>query len=51
MAEKFDGFRPVGLRVPEDEIRASAALVPDELKEAIKTAQANITRFPHRSVT
>ncbi len=45
LAEKFEGKRPDDLRVPEDEIRASAALVPDELKEAIRTAQENITRF------
>jgi len=45
LAERFEGFRPNDLKVSEDEIRASAALIPYELKEAIRTAQANITRF------
>lgn len=45
LTEKFEGCRPDDLKVTEEEIRSSAGMVADELKEAIKTAQANISKF------
>ena len=45
LTEKFEGCRPDDLKVTEEEIRSSAGMVTDELKEAIKTAQANISKF------
>jgi len=43
--EKLEGCRPDDLKVTEEEIRSSAGMVTDELKEAIKTAQANISKL------
>lgn len=47
-ASKFDGFSPEKLRVSNEEIVASAAKVPDDLKTAIALAKNNIEKF-HRS--
>jgi histidinol dehydrogenase len=44
-SEKFDGVALNSLVVTEKEIIDSIKLVPEELKEAIKTAYANIERF------
>ncbi len=43
--EKFDNVILENLRVSEDEIKAAGANVPDELKQAIKTAYTNISCF------
>lgn len=43
--EKFDGASINNLQVTEEEIREAVDLVADDLKEAIKTAMANITAF------
>ena len=44
-SEKFDGVALNSLVVSQKEIIDSIKLVPEELKEAIKTAYANIERF------
>ena len=44
-SEKFDGVRPAGLKVSEEEIAESAGLVPDKIKEAIEIARRNIEKF------
>lgn len=43
--EKFDGASINNLQVTEEEIREAVDLVADDLKEAIKTAMANIRTF------
>jgi histidinol dehydrogenase len=44
-SEKFDGVPAGNLKVSADEIRESAAQVPQELKEAINIAKKNIENF------
>ncbi len=46
--ERFDGVELPALRVGEAEIEAAEATLDEPLKEAIRTAQANIERF-HRA--
>jgi histidinol dehydrogenase len=41
----FDHVSLGSLRVPEEEIREAEALVPEELKQAIRVAGANIEKF------
>ncbi len=43
--EKFDGVSPKSIRVAQEEIRESGKLVPEILKNAIKTAKDNIGKF------
>ena len=50
-SEKFDGVALNSLVVSEQEIIDSIKLVPEELKEAIKTAYANIERFHKNQLT
>ena len=45
LAERFDGWRPDGLFVTDEEIREASASVPSELKEAIAEAKKNILAF------
>ena len=42
---KLDGYKPENLRVSPSEIAEACHTVPDPLKQAIKTARANIERF------
>lgn len=42
---EFDGVKLKKLQVSETEIRKAAALLPEELKAAIRQAKDNITRF------
>ena len=44
-SEKFDGVRPVSLKVSAEEISESAGLVPEKVKNAIDIARKNIERF------
>ncbi len=46
--EKFDGVKPAGLSVSEEEINEAESLVSEELKNAIRTAKTNIELF-HKS--
>jgi histidinol dehydrogenase len=48
LSEKFDGVMLKDLKVSASEIEGSAGKVPDELREAINVALANIEKF-HRS--
>ena len=50
-SEKFDGVALNSLVVSEQEIIDIIKLVPEELKEAIKTAYANIERFHKNQLT
>lgn len=43
--EKFDKVALSSLQVSDEELREAAALVPEELKQAIRTAKANIEKF------
>lgn len=42
---QYDGVRPEQMQVTDEEIRKATAAVPDDLKNAIGTATANIERF------
>jgi len=44
-SEKFDGIPSGSLKVSQDEIRQSIVQVPDDLKNAINIAKANIENF------
>lgn len=44
-SEKFDGIPRGSLKVSQDEIRQSIVQVPDDLKNAINIAKANIENF------
>lgn len=44
-SQQFDGAAPEKLQVSEPEIQEAIAKVPDELKQAIKTAYDNIYKF------
>ena len=44
-SEKFDGIPHGSLKVSQDEIRQSIVQVPDDLKNAINIAKANIENF------
>jgi histidinol dehydrogenase len=44
-SEKFDGVKLESLKVSQIEINDSEAMVPDNLKMAIKTAKSNIEKF------
>jgi histidinol dehydrogenase len=44
-SEKFDGISRGSLKVSQDEIRQSIVQVPDDLKNAINIAKANIENF------
>ena len=48
LSEKFDGAVMKYLRVPASEINDSAAKVPEDLRQAISVARANIEKF-HRA--
>ena len=48
--EKFDKVQLSSLQVSEEEMREADALVAEDLKQAIRTAKANIEKF-HASVT
>ena len=43
--KKFDGVEVSEMQVSEEEIAKASTLVPERLKEAIKTAKKNIERF------
>ncbi|TFG43818.1 MAG: histidinol dehydrogenase [Bacteroidia bacterium] len=45
LSEKFDGVMLKELKVSSSEIEGSAAKIPDELREAINVAMANIEKF------
>lgn len=49
--EKFDGVTLDSFVVTENEISESAALLSDELKQAIEQAAANITLFHKKQIT
>jgi len=49
--EKFDGVRLRGLRVEAAEVEAAAQALTPELRDAIRTAYANIERFHARQRT
>jgi sulfopropanediol 3-dehydrogenase len=44
-SRRLDGWDPPSFRVGEDEVRAAEAEVPDELREHIAFAQAQVRRF------
>jgi histidinol dehydrogenase len=44
-SEKFDGVRPVSMKVSAGEISESADLIPERVKNAIDTARKNIEKF------
>ena len=47
LTERFDGVRIEDLRVDTAEVRAALQLIPDELREALEVAHANIVDY-HR---
>jgi sulfopropanediol 3-dehydrogenase len=47
-SRRLDGWDPPSFRVGEDEIKAAAATVPDELKEHIGFAQEQVRGFAER---
>ena len=48
---EIDGACPASFMVSEEELAAAAAQVPETLKEAIRTAKANIERFHTAELT
>ncbi len=45
LSERFDGVRPDPLRVPPEALREAAEAMPDDLRDVIRQAEANVRRF------